>query len=202
MSYEVELKFRVADPSRLREAIEGIGAAAGNPAVQEDRYLAHPGRDFAATGEALRLRRTGDRNAVTYKGPKQPGPTKTREEIEVPFEPGAAAMDAMTALFLRLGFRSVLVVRKTRTEFRLDSPGRGMTITLDDVDQLGSFAEVEALAVEEAELPAAQAAVLDLAARLGLDQVEPRSYLRMQLERGAGGNQAIAENGNTPPGAS
>lgn len=187
MSYEVELKFRVAEPARLREAVAGAGAvAAGDATAQEDRYLAHPGRDFATTGEALRLRRAGDRNALTYKGPKHAGPTKTREEIEIPFDPGEASMEAMAAVFLRLGFRTIRVVRKTRREFRLVVQGRSLQIALDEVEGLGSFAEVETLVADASGLPAAQAAVLDLAARLGLETVEPRSYLRMHLEQDAG----------------
>jgi adenylate cyclase class IV len=47
---------------------------------------------------------------------------------------------------------------------------------------LGDFAEIEAIADDEAALPSAQATVLALASQLGLDQVEPRSYLRMILE--------------------
>ncbi|MBV8267850.1 MAG: hypothetical protein JO252_16105, partial [Planctomycetaceae bacterium] len=42
---------------------------------------------------------------------------------------------------------------------------------------------VEAIAEDEADLPAAQGAVLDLADVLGLTDVEPRSYLRMALEQ-------------------
>ena len=47
---------------------------------------------------------------------------------------------------------------------------------------MGDFAEVEALAGGD-DLAEAQAAVLGLARELGLDRVEPRSYLRMILER-------------------
>ena len=39
------------------------------------------------------------------------------------------------------------------------------------------------MAEEEADLPSTQSAVLALAQELSLDQVEPRSYLRMFLER-------------------
>lgn len=184
MGYEVEIKFRVADASALVGRLRSLGAEEGAEIEQVDRYLAHPGRDFAATDEALRLRRLGPENRITYKGPKVGGPTKTREEIEVPFGTGAENLAQMAALFDRLGFRLVAEVSKSRTAFALRHEGRAVEVTLDRAGPLGVFAEVEALAADADGLPGAQRAVLDLAAALGLSDVEPRSYLRMTLERG------------------
>jgi adenylate cyclase class 2 len=187
MGYEVELKFRVVDRPALLAALQRHGAEAGNAIVQEDHYLAHPVRDYAATDEALRLRREGPYNAVTYKGPKQGGPTKTREELEVFFAPGDRTFDELRRLFERLGFRPVRTIRKTRRLMALRSHDRDMTVALDEVDGLGTFAEVETLAADEADLRPAQAAVLAVVAELGLAEVEPRSYLRMHLERDEAG---------------
>ncbi|MEO6812208.1 MAG: class IV adenylate cyclase, partial [Isosphaeraceae bacterium] len=88
MGYEVEIKFRVPDHDALVRRLAELGVAPGPPIEQEDAYLAHPGRNFAKSDEALRLRRVGTQNRITYKGPKRGGPTKTREEIEVPFADG------------------------------------------------------------------------------------------------------------------
>ncbi len=185
MGYEVEIKYRDADHAGLAAKLAAIGAVAEGPEVEhEDAYLAHPSRDFAATGEALRIRAEGASNVVTYKGSKLGGPAKTREEIEVEFADGVLARGEMARVFDRLGFRPVAVVRKFRTSYRVEVGGRALTVTLDRAEGLGDFAEVEALAGGEADLPAAQGAVLDLAARLGLVEVEPRSYLRMVLEAG------------------
>lgn len=183
MSYEVEMKFRVGDHSALAGRLSDIGVLADVPQAQDDLYLAHPSRDFAATDEALRLRRDGQSNHVTYKGPRRPGPTKTREEIEVPFADGPEGRAEMARLFNRLGFRTVLEVRKTRLSYRLKHRNRPMIVTLDKVEGLGAFAEVESIAVGESDLPAAQDAVMDLARELGLTDLEPRSYLRMVLEQ-------------------
>jgi adenylate cyclase class 2 len=181
--YEVEIKFRVNDHAALALRLGQLGAKAGPEVRQEDIYLSHPGRDFGASDEALRLRRIGDENVVTYKGPKLAGPTKTREEIEIPYEPGPAGQGRMARLLDRLGFRPVATIRKTRRPFRLAQDGRTMEVALDLAEGLGPFAEVETLADGPDDLPAAQAAVLSLAERLGLEEVERRSYLRMTLER-------------------
>jgi len=186
MGYEVEVKYRVADPFAVADRLVGLGATGGNTSEHADHYLAHPDRDFAQTDEALRLRRIGQRNLITYKGPKRPGPTKTREELEIAFEAGSAAFDLMGKVFVRLGFRPVVVVAKTRREFAVERGGRSLSVTLDDAGDLGTFAEVEGLATDEADLPEAQSAVLALAAELGLSEVELRSYLRMRLEAAAG----------------
>jgi adenylate cyclase class 2 len=183
--FEVEMKFRGADHAALALRLAELGGRAGGEVEQVDIYLAHPSRDFRETDEALRLRRDGAENRVTYKGPKLAGPTKTREEVELTYEAGPDALAQMERLFVNLGFRPVATVRKTRIPYRLEFEGRPMEVGLDSVDGLGVFAEVEAIARGPADLPEAQQFVLELAGRLGLgaDQVETRSYLRMLLER-------------------
>ncbi len=182
MSYEVEMKFRSADHDRLRRVLLERGAREEPAVNQEDVYLRHPSRDFAQTHEALRLRRIGPDNRVTYKGPRFPGPTKTREEIELPFGEGEDAFRSLFRLFENLGFAPVATIRKRRTTFHVAGPPHEIEVTLDRVDELGDFAEIETIVRDEAELPPAQAAVLALAAELGLSRIEPRSYLRMVLE--------------------
>jgi adenylate cyclase class 2 len=184
MGFEVEMKFRTgASHAELAQRLAAMGGVAGPVQDQEDIYLSHPARDFARTGEALRVRREGSSNRLTYKGPRHAGPTKTREEIEIAFASGADELEKMQRFWQALGFKPVAVLRKRRQPFHLNCGGRAVEVVLDVAEDLGAFAEVEALASDAADLPAAQAAVLDLARVLGLSEVEPRSYLRMALER-------------------
>jgi len=192
MGFEVEVKFRTIDHDDLSRRLAGRGSIPGPEVEHEDAYLAHPSRDFARTGEALRIRGVGRENRVTYKGPKLGGPAKTREEIEISFGEGPEVRSEVARIFERLGFGPVAVVRKRRTSYHLEYQGRPMAVELDVAEGLGAFAEVEALAGLEADLADAQRAVLALAAELGLDRVEPRSYLRMVLE--AGGSEDLARN--------
>ncbi len=182
MGYEIEVKYRAVDHDRIRRLLVEHGATEDPAIDQEDVYLRHPARDFAVTNEALRLRRVGSENRVTYKGPRLPGPTKTREEIELPFEPGEASYHDLTRLFANLGFEPVAAIRKRRTPFHLTASAHSIEVALDHAEGLGDFVEIEAMASDASGLPAAQQAVLDLAHELGLDQVEPRSYLRMALD--------------------
>ncbi len=182
MGYEVEVKYRSVDHNRVRRLLLERGATEDPAVEQEDVYMRHPSRDFALTREALRIRRVGSENLVTYKGPRFPGPTKTREEIELAFTPGEPSYQDLTRLFANLGFEAVATIRKRRVPFHLVRTDHRIEVTLDRAEGLGDFAEIEALTGDPARLPAAQAAVLALAEELGLDQVEPRSYLRMALE--------------------
>ncbi len=197
MSFEVELKYRLADCDLLLQRLAERGAVAGVPMLVEDVYLNHPARDFAQTHEALRIRRIGSENRITYKGPRLSGPTKTREEIELPFASGEAAFEQLSRLLENLGFRPIATVQKNRTLFQLTESGQRLEIAVDRAEGLGVFAEIEAQAETAALLPAAQAAVLSLANQLGLTEVEPRTYLRMVLERQ--GQQELSQQttGNT-----
>ncbi len=182
MGFEIEIKFRVADHDDLERRLVDRGIELRPPVRHEDAYLAHPSRDFAASGEAFRIRSEGALNRITYKGAKLGGPAKTREEIEVAFAEGADARRQLARAFDLLGFRPVAVVRKMRSEYHLDFEGRRMAVALDEAEGLGTFAEVETLAEVEEDTLGAQIAVLALARELGLVEVEPRSYLRMLLE--------------------
>lgn len=186
MSYEVEVKYRSVDHDHLARSLVDLGAVPGAALDQQDLYLNHPARDFAATHEAFRIRRLGNENRITYKGPRHAGPTKTRREIEIAFETGDNSFGRLLDLFVLLGFRPVATIRKRRESFHLTYHECELEIALDSTENLGVFAEIEALAATEADLPAAQAAVLALAESLGLTEVEPRSYLTMALQAQSG----------------
>ncbi|MEX0704789.1 MAG: class IV adenylate cyclase [Planctomycetales bacterium] len=181
--FEVELKFPLTDPEAVLARLEAAGARRGEPFEQQDRYFAHPCRDFAQTNEAFRLRRSGDENRVTYKGPVVDTRTKTRREIEVPFAAGAATAGRLGELLAALGFREAGTVTKRRTPYQVDWEGRSLEVVHDEVDGLGRFLEIELIA-EDAGRSAAQEAILRFADQLGLANPERRSYLEL-LIRGA-----------------
>jgi adenylate cyclase class 2 len=183
---EIEQKFAGADFADLEQRLARLGAEPGELREESDQYLNAPDRDFAATGEAFRLRRVGTAAVMTYKGPKRPGDVKARAEIEVPLADGVGPADGCLALLQHLGYRPVAVVRKHRRLFHLERGGFAVHVCLDEVDELGRFAEVEVLA-PEAQLDAARATVSELAAALGLSRPERKSYLSLLLAaKGAG----------------
>jgi adenylate cyclase class 2 len=168
---EVEVKLPCADLDAVRRRLGELGAEPLGVQEQEDTFFAHPQRDFAATDEALRLRRVGARLELTYKGPKQPGPAKARSEYTI------APESDPTAMLTSLGFRVAHTLRKRRDAHRLGS----VEVALDTVQGVGTYVEVEALG-DDAD--AARAQVADAVARLGLDRLpeETRSYLELFLD--------------------
>ena len=185
MSFEVEVKYRAVDHDHLLKKLGQIGAVAGAAVDHEDIYLNHPARlrpdqrGFSHPPDRRRepayLQRPaplrphqdprGDRDSHRPRhrsvSPLAQAPGKPR------FPPGRHGPQATRKLPL------------TFQEHELE-------IVLDTAEGLGPFAEIETIASGQADLPAAQQAVMALAELLGLTQVEPRSYLGMILESQAG----------------
>ena len=182
MQFEVEQKHRVPDVTALFEKLAERGAELGPPVPQADHYYAHPARDFAKTDEALRIRTVGNKSFVTYKGPKLDAATKTRRELELPLDPSDGDGAKFGELLRLLGFKQVGVVHKRRRSFEIDADGRQVEGALDEVDGLGTFAELELLS-DEAGLDAARGVISKLASELQLGPSERRSYLELELEK-------------------
>lgn len=188
MSLEVELKFPLADPDiveTLRRKLAALGAEPGEPFDQRDIYLAHPSRDFAQTDEAFRIRCVGDDNFLTYKGPLLDAVAKTRHEIEIATAAGAVACEQLQEMLTLLSFRPVRDVVKRREPFFLLWQDRDVEIVLDNVRDLGWFAELEIIA-EDSDRDAARECLFALSKELGLGKSERRSYLRLLLEKDSG----------------
>ncbi len=186
MQYEVEQKFPVGGFDAVRSRLQRIHARFAAGHEETDRYFNHPSRDFRTTDEALRIRRRDETNRVTYKGPKIDATTKTRQELELGLPDGEETAVCWTELLERLGFRQVGRVHKRRRKFEVEWQGRTVAGTLDEIDGLGSFVELE-LVVDSDAVDAAREAIGALASHLGLTTSERRSYLQLLLERGEGG---------------
>lgn len=193
--YEVEMKVR-ADGGAVRERLADAGATRSAVVFQEDTYYDAPHRAFAETDEALRLRREADLGAdapegvaavadalddgafdarVTYKGPLVDEASKTREE----FETGVADGATIARVFEELGFSPAATVAKRREFWDLE----GVTVTVDDVADLGTFVEAETETDADG-VDAGRERVADALRTLGLDpdaQIRT-SYLGLLLD--------------------
>ncbi len=180
MNYEVEQKFPVEDLTVLAERMQALGATIGEPQVETDLYFAHPARDFAETDEALRIRHKGEKHFITYKGPKIDQTTKTRQEIDLPLPAEAGTFDAWRGILEALGFSPVAEVHKSRRKAHVAWQGREVECSLDEVDQVGTYVELE-LVVDAEQLDTARSCIGSLAQELGLSGSERRSYLELLL---------------------
>jgi adenylate cyclase, class 2 len=205
--YEVEQKYPLADVAAVEAALARLGATWHATVEQVDRYFNHPCRDFAATDEALRLRRTDQALAITWKGPRLDATAKTRRELELPLAEAAvpaaavaeaavpaaalshaavpATLDSWTELLEALGFRQVREVAKQRRVAHVAWQGAAIEVALDHVAGLGNFLELE-LQAEAAGIAVAATRIESLARELGCTAAERRSYLEMLIEQRGG----------------
>ncbi len=174
---EVELKGYADDEifERVRERYRLLRRE-----YHEDTYYQHPCRDFSKTDEALRIRIrrfNGHFEAfLTYKGPKLDPLSKTRKEIEVEL----TDPDKHAQILESLGFVEVLTVTKRREKYYVE---KGIVITLDDVEGLGKFIEIETMTEEEKRVPELVERLRKILTDLGVEKFERRSYLELLLEK-------------------
>jgi adenylate cyclase class 2 len=172
---EVELKVKIPSLDPAREQLVRRNAQSCGKVHEHDVYYNAPHRDFSITDEAVRVRYTGDHAVVTYKGPKiKKFGLKAREELNFAVESGKI----FETMLDRLGFTKTLEVNKWRETFRLGTA----SVSLDTVDGLGTFAEIEVIVENESDNPTGQ--IGKIAKEIGVDG-EPilASYLELLLAK-------------------
>ena len=176
---EIEIKCPIKDLAAMRRQLDDLGWTKIKAQDEVDAYFNAPDRDFAQTDEAVRLRRIGPQNILTYKGPKVDSVSKSRKECEVPLQDGAAAASALWDLMTALHYRLTGEVRKHRAFYHPIVPGSfPVELCLDDVVDLGGYVELEIKAPAEARAAAVEY-LQNLAQGLGLSHTERRSYLEL-----------------------
>ncbi|MFW9794343.1 MAG: class IV adenylate cyclase [Candidatus Thorarchaeota archaeon] len=186
-SYEVEVKISIDSYEEMEKRILEVGAKKINREIQRDLYYNHPCRNFQNTDEALRLRSrqpiegeevdsSRGRVEITYKGPKVDSTTKTRIEASVDLHDSTE----MATILEHLGFELVATVIKTRQFFRLPS----ITISIDEVEDVGLFMELETMA-QPKDVDDAREQIFTIMEKLGLDPSQSirESYLEIYLNR-------------------
>ena len=134
---ETEVKIRVADLPATCSKIESLGYRISQPREFEANTLYDTSsKALLASGTLLRLRETGGRYVITWKGRYQVGPHKSRPELETTL----GSLETMASIFGHLGYEPVFRYEKYRREYRL--AGQPGVITVDETP-IGSFLELE-----------------------------------------------------------
>ncbi|MGQ4912910.1 MAG: class IV adenylate cyclase [Candidatus Thorarchaeota archaeon] len=186
-TYEVEIKIPHSDSESIEAAILAMAGTRMNSETQTDIYFDHPCRSFKDSDEAIRIR---SRSSIideppeashplvelTYKGPKIDSTTKTREEYSV----GLGDVDTASKILESLGFKRVATIVKRRVFFRIDD----VILSLDDVDGVGTFLELEMIATGDEQMNTKRASLIQLVRDLGLDPADSvtESYLELYLK--------------------
>lgn len=133
---EIEVKIRIGDPAAAREKVLGLGAAVARERhLEKDVLYDFPSGALRDARRALRLRTTGKRATLTFKGePRKSRSFKVREEHETQVRDPRQARRILEALGLRPSF----AYEKRRTVFRKAR----LTIAIDET-AAGNFLELE-----------------------------------------------------------
>src|SRR5665213_2518396 len=101
---EIKIPFP-GSPQQARDLIEGQGYAVLEPrTLESDQLFDHAARELKGADQLLRLRRSGVRSTVTYKGPATREKYKSREEIEFDVSDAAAFQLVLLGLGYQPGF--------------------------------------------------------------------------------------------------
>ena len=173
---EVEVKAKIDSFEDMEKKLNNLGALKTKKEFQEDIYFNSPVVDFAKTDEALRIRTTKEENNenifITYKGPKIDAKSKTRKEIEM----GIENSEKCSEIFEAIGFKKVRAVKKDRQYFTY----KNFEISLDDIEDLDPYMEIEIALEDGSDYNAAQNSIFELFAKLGItDGFERTSYLEL-----------------------
>lgn len=142
MNLEIEAKMKLDDPGALMARLVDAYGPATSEVVQSDTFFDTTDDQLRHEDAGLRLRlvhpvREPDATEaiITYKGARQSGELKQREEVELTVgDPAHAAH-----LLKRLGYTERISVEKRRSTWRIDS----CAVEIDQIPYLGHFVEIE-----------------------------------------------------------
>ncbi|MFL6353552.1 MAG: class IV adenylate cyclase [Bryobacteraceae bacterium] len=135
---ETEVKIRVPNSAVISGSLYAAGIVQSVPRQFESNTLYDTeNRSLQNQGMLLRLRQIGDEGVITWKGRDEPGPYKTRRELET----SVGSIEALGRILKQLGFQPVFRYDKYRTEFT--DPRNGAAVVTLDETPIGDFLELE-----------------------------------------------------------
>ena len=136
-NHETEIKLSVDSPDAGRRLLRRAGFRVHRRRLFENNIVYDTaGLSLRSRAELLRLRQCGSSVLLTYKGPPEAGPHKSREELETT----VASFATFEKILARLGYAPVFRYEKYRTEYQ--RPGEEGIATLDETP-IGTFLELE-----------------------------------------------------------
>ncbi|HYP13349.1 MAG TPA: class IV adenylate cyclase [Bryobacteraceae bacterium] len=135
---EVEVKLALSSPEKGRQLLAAHRFEVAVPRLFEVNVIYDtPSQELRSAGSALRLRKAGEQNLLTLKGPSTPGKHKTRPESEVE----VSSFEVTETLLAGLGYTPRFRYEKYRTEYTRQDDNRGIA-TLDETP-IGTYLELE-----------------------------------------------------------
>ena len=136
MPTETEIKIKIEDCGDFCRRLKALKANILSARHFEDNLLLDFADQRLSSSQCLlRIRFAEDSGLLTYKGPPRPeGIFKTREELEIRLKNGAAMLQILERIGMRVCFR----YQKYRQEFALDQ----IEVAVDETP-IGNYVEFE-----------------------------------------------------------
>jgi predicted adenylyl cyclase CyaB len=141
MPLEIEAKMSVPDFAAPLRRLKSAGAKPIGERMETNIFFDTPDASLRRADKGLRLRTHRDvstgrvEHVVTFKGPRRPGPLKSRPEFEFTVTDPAAVRQ----MFKGLGLEISIIFKKRRQSWKL----KGCRVELDTLPALGRFIEIE-----------------------------------------------------------
>jgi len=190
---EVEVKYPLNNPDIVSKTLEGLNAEKRTDSqYQLDVYFTPHHKNFLdndIVSEWLRIRKTAKKCSVNFKRWLPIG-AKIRTHCDE-YEVNIEDVQPMEMIFNALDFHEIIRVEKIRNSWVIE----GTEVSIDNVEGLGSFIELEAIEkVEEKDIPT----VLDkfkgivdlLKADIGEQDRRGYPYLIIEMKKN-GKNEAL-----------
>ena len=170
---EIEIKLKVKDFTEIEKQLVERGCVLSKPFAQHDVIYSEGGsteewRHAKDGDKVVRIRRSKDTAELTLKV------HRSREGDSLEYETEVKDSKTMHQILLMLGYTSEVEVKKVRRQGKLD----GYSVCLDQVEELGSFIEMEKLTADSADPEAIREELFRVLESIGLSRVdeETRGY--------------------------
>lgn len=172
--FEAELKYHLQDPQKLINELKKAGATLFTPENKEtDWYMEHNNTEFSAPTISLCIRKMQPAgiNLLIVKGPDLSQCEAVRIENA----------EKTVSMFTTLGYHCILNYTKSREIYFLDE----FHITIDKLDNLGSFAEFAIMTDDPNKLPLYADQLKQLATEFGFTEknLEKNNYKTLMLNK-------------------
>lgn len=139
MHIEIEAKLKVDSLAKVSRKLTELDAEFVRSRLHTDTYFDDGKSSIRKSDSALRIRKQligrKEQVVITFKGPRQKGRYKRRQEIQFKVSDACLAEQLLAAL----GYKPALVFQKKRRVWLLG----GCEVALDELPLLGKFVEIE-----------------------------------------------------------
>ncbi len=162
---EIEMKAELENPENLRNKLKKLGAKFLGKKRVVDIFFDFPDRKLEKRHNYLRLRKKGEKIILEFKGSREEGKSKIREETRIEVED----FDNIVKILNLLGFIIIFKYEKNRETYHFE----GAEIVIDELPKIGWFCEIEAKKENIIE---------EIAKKLEIKNLNDRSY-RYYIEK-------------------